>query len=357
MKLTNLLKFRVFAITILASALFLTQSCGNDDDGPDPVVINKTVLQGVLTTANNLISTSVEGTASGQFVAGSKAVLQSAITLAQGVYDNTASTQIAIDNTVISLNQAITVFNGKAIVPIDPTNLSGHWTFDEGTGTTVKDYSGNNFTGTLGRVNMGAWDGGIPTWTTDRYGNANKALAFNKGSKVTIPYNTKLNPSKMSVSVWVKIAEQKPNRFMGLHSWNGFKFEVQDGMKAFFTGATTANGIYDRDFAGANPLALNTWYNLVVTFGDGHTVFYVNGFPVQDWDNTPGTLALVTGHDLVFGVDSSKYAAVDTNYDADKIIPLAWGGFLNGSLDDVRIYKSVLTASQVTSIYNTEKVN
>jgi len=355
MKLTNFLKLRVFGIVIIAIALFLVQSCGgSEDDGPDPVI--KTALQTALASANNLISTSVEGTANGQFISGSKAVLSSSVALAQAVLDNPASTQIEIDNTVIALNAAVAVFLSKAIVPIDPTNLSGHWTFDEGTGTTVKDYSGNNFTGTLGRVNMGDWDGANPRWTTDRYGNANKALAFNKGSKVTIPYNTKLNPTKISVSVWVSIAEQRNNRFMGLHAWNGFKFEVQDGMKSFFTAASSA-GFHDRDFAGANPLALNTWYHLVVTFGDGHMVFYVNGFPVQDWDNTPGTLATVSGHDLVFGVGSSKYAAVDTNYDVDKIIPLAWGNYLNGSLDEVRIYKSVLTQSQVSSIYNTERVN
>jgi len=355
MKLTNFLKLRVFGIVIITSALFLVQSCGgSEDDGPDPVIINKTALQTALASANNLISTSVEGTANGQFISGSKAGLSSSIALAQAVFANPASTQIEIDNTVIALNAAIAVFLSKSIVPIDPTNLSGHWTFDDGTGTTVKDYSGNNFTGTFGSV--AGLGGGVPQWTADRYGNANKAIAFDKGAKITIPYNTKLNPVKMSVSVWIKIPEKRNNRFMGLHSWEGFKFEVQDGMKSFFT-ASSSSGIYDRDFAGANPLALNTWYHLVVTFGDGHMVFYVNGFPVQDWDNTPGTLALVSGHDLVFGVGSSKYADVDTNYDVDKIIPLAWGNYLNGSLDEVRIYKSVLTQSQVSSIYNTERVN
>ena len=353
MRITNFLKSRVLILTVLLGGLLMVQSCGGSDDGPDPV--NTTNLQGAITEATNIVSAAVEGTAAGQYVYGSKAKLQTAIDLAKGVLASTTSTQIAVDNTVIALQQAMTVFAASAITPIDPTNLVGHWTFDAGTGTTVLDYSGNNFTGTLGRVNMGAWDGAVPTWTTDRYGNANKALAFNKGSKITIPYNTKLNPAKMSVSVWVSIAEQRNNRFMGLHSWNGFKFEVQDGMKSFFTAATTANGIFDRDFAGANPLVLNTWYHLVVTFGDGHMIFYVNGVMVQDWDNTPGTLALVTGHDLVFGVDSSKYAAVDTNYDVDKIIPLAWGNYLNGSLDEIRIYKSVLTGPQVTSIYNTEK--
>jgi hypothetical protein len=39
------------------------------------------------------------------------------------------------------------------------------------------------------------------------------------------------------------------------------------------------------------------------------------------------------------------------------VIPAAWGGYLHGSLDEVRIYKVALTATQVTSIYDLEKPN
>lgn len=358
MKTTKFFKSKTFMLAFLITGLTFLQSCSGSDDA---VVISKVQLEAAIATATTSLTTAVEGSAKDQYVIGSKVQLQTALDLAKAVLANSASTQIQVDNAVIALNQALAVFATKKIVPIDAANLLGQWTFDEGTGSTAKDYSGNNYNGTFGSAvaGLGGSAAGVlgtalPTWTTDRYGNANKALAFNKGAKVTIPYNSALNPQKMSVSVWVKVAEKKDgNRFMGLHSWNGFKFEIQGGNLPFFTG-NTATATYDRDDAGT-AVDLNKWYNLAVTFGDGKTTFYINGVSVKAWDNTPGTLKLVTGHDLVFGVDSSKYAATTTNYDADKIIPAEWGGFFNGSLDEIRIYKSVLTDSQVKSIYDAEK--
>jgi hypothetical protein len=359
MKTTKFFKSKTFMLAFLITGLTFLQSCSGSDD--DAVVINKVQLEAAIATATNSLTTAVEGSAKDQYVIGSKVQLQTALDLAKAVLANSASTQIQVDNAVIALNQALALFATKKIVPIDAANLLGQWTFDEGTGSTAKDYSGNNYNGTfgsavagLGGPTAGVLGTALPTWTSDRYGNANKALAFNKGAKVTIPYNSALNPQKISISVWVKVAEKKDgNRFMGLHSWNGFKFEIQGGNLPFFTGNTTT-ATYDRDDAGT-AVDLNKWYNLAVTFGDGKTTFYINGVSVKAWDNTPGTLKLVTGHDLVFGVDSSKYAATTTNYDTDKIIPAEWGGFFNGSLDEIRIYKSVLTDSQVKSIYDAEK--
>lgn len=352
MKITEFLKSKVVVLAILMGGALLMNSCDGSDDDPVAPTIEKSALQTAISSAETAASTAVEGTAEGQFVYGSTDVLQSAIDLAQGVLGNANSTQIAIDNTVIAINEAINVFEANAIVPIDPANLVGQWTFDEGTGTTVADFSGNNFSGTFGSV--AGFGGGTPTWTTDRYGNENKAILFDLGAKITVPYNNALNPTVMSISVWIRADENRDsNRFMGLHSWNGYKFQLQSANKSFFTGATS-DGIWDRD---TDPgLELDTWYHLTVTIGEGNMTFYINGTETKVWDNTPGTMATVSGHDLVFGVDSSKYADTADNYDADKIIPLAWGGYFHGAMDEVRIYKSVLTASQVTSIYDTEKV-
>jgi hypothetical protein len=353
MKLTKFLKARVLILTILLGGSLLVQSCGgSDDEGPAAVVIDKAALQSAIGNASTVGSSAVEGTAEGQYVYGSIADLLAAIDLAQGVLDNSNSTQVAIDNTVIALNAALDVFDSNAIVPIDPANLVGQWTFDEGSGTTVADFSGNNFSGTFGSV--AGFGGGTPEWTVDRYGNDNKAILFDLGAKITVPYNNALNPTVMSISVWIRADENRDsNRFMGLHSWNGYKFQLQSANKSFFT-AATSDGIWDRDTDPS--LELNTWYHLAVTIGDGNMTFYINGTETKVWEDTPGTMATVTDHDLVFGVGSSQYADTADNYDADKIIPLAWGGYFHGAMDEVRIYKSVLTASQVTSIYDTEKV-
>ena len=230
--------------------------------------------------------------------------------------------------------------------------LVGHWTFDEGEGTTANDYSGNNFHGTL-MSGADTWGGGLPVWSTDRYGNDGQALFFNEGAYVHIPNNAAFSPANITISLWVNAAETlENNRFIGLHSWNGYKFQLQSANKSFFTIATT-DGIYDRDTDP--PLNLNEWYHLAVTFGGGNMTFYVDGTQTQVWDNTPGTAVPVSGNALVFGRDTDEYAADGSNYDNDLIIPLDWGGYFHGYMDEVRIYNTVLSATQIQSIYDTEK--
>ena len=123
----------------------------------------------------------------------------------------------------MSLNSAITIYNAAVIAEIAPENLVGHWKFDDGSGTTVADASGNNFTGTFGAETMLDASAENPVWTADRFGTANKALLFDKGAKVTVPYSGAINPGEISISVWIRIDEQRNNRFMGLHSWHGYK--------------------------------------------------------------------------------------------------------------------------------------
>lgn len=68
-------------------------------------------------------------------------------------------------------------------VTVKPAEIVAHWKFDEGSGTTVGDSSGNGNTGTL--VNN-------PTWTDSGIGGA---LAFSGGSRAE------------SVSLWFKTSQ------------------------------------------------------------------------------------------------------------------------------------------------------
>jgi len=325
-------------LLVMASSTLLFVSCKKDKE---EVKVDKTALQQAITAANSLISTTTEGTAEGQYLPGSKAVFQVVIDAATVVNANPAATQTEVDNTVIALEAATVAYNSNIVEAIAPDALMGHWTFDEGSGTTLTDFSGNSFDGTLMDGDT-TWGGGLPAWTTDRYGNAGGALMFDLGGHVLIPYNSALNPGTMSISLWVNAAESlENNRFMGIHSWHGYKFQLQSADKAFFTIATT-DGIYDRDTDP--PLELNTWYHLVVAFGGGHTIFYINGTQTHDWDNTPGTALPIADHDLVFGKDSDHHTSQSSP------------SYFHGAMDEVRIYNTVLTAAQVLTIYELEKV-
>ena len=354
MKNMKKLKFIMLLCVVLSGSIALLQSCSSDDDsGGSPPTADKAMLKTTITTAIALKSDTEEGTAVGNYTEGSQATLQAAIDLAQGIFDNPASTQAQVNAAVVSLDTAIADYNAAVVEEIDPANLVGHWKFDEGSGTTTADDSGNNFTGTFGAETMLDDAAEHPVWTTDRYGIANKALLFDKGSKVTVPYNAAINPPMMSISVWIRIDETRDNnRFIGLHEWEGYKFQTQTIDKAFFTSHTT-EGTYDKDTDP--PLEVGQWYHLAVSAGDGNTTFYINGAQVEQWDDTPGTMFPDSSHDLTFGVGSSQYAATTDNYDTDGIIPAEWGGYFHGAVDEIRIYKTILSATQVTSIYNAEK--
>lgn len=327
---------------------FSFYGCNNDEDEK----VEKTTLRVKIEQSETLLNEAVEGTASGQYILGSKAVFAGKIDLAKAVYNDVNATQTQVDDAIIALDLAIDEFEASKVAPIALDHLVGHWTFDDGSGTTLTDFSGKGFHGTL-KSGADTWGGGLPVWTTDRYGNQGKALSFNEGAYVLIPNNPALSPPNITISLWIKAFEiLTSNRFMGLHSWNGYKFELQSANKSFFT-INTTEGIYDRDTDP--PLAINEWYHLAVTFGNGNTTFYIDGTKTQVWENTPGTADPVTGFDLVFGRDADIYAPDATNYEVDQIIPLAWGGYFHGIMDEVRIYNTVLSESQILSIFNLEK--
>lgn len=335
---------------IIATAIVAISFTGCKKEEDDKV--DKTTLQLKIEQAETLLDGAVEGTAAGQYTYGSKAVFEGKINLAKAVYDDANATQTQVDDAIIALDLAIDEFEAAIIAPIALDHLVGHWTFDDGTGTTLTDFSGNAFHGTL-KSGADTWGGGLPEWTTDRYGNQGKALSFNEGAYVLIPNNPALSPPNITISLWIKaFGTLENNRFMGLHSWNGYKFQLQSANKSFFT-INTTEGIYDRDTDP--PLVLNEWYHLAVTFGNGSTTFYIDGTKTMVWDNTPGTADPVTGFDLVFGRDADIYAPDATNYEVDLIIPLAWGGYFYGQMDEVRIYNTVLSESQILSIYDLEK--
>ena len=348
--------------TVVLGAGYVVSSCSTDD-AVIPVV--KTDLIAAIDAANSLLATTSEGVAAGNYIKGSKAPLIVAVDAAQDVADDATATQVTVTNAGVALAAAVATYDSQKVVPIDPANLVGQWTFDEITsavaGAVIKDYSGNGRNGTI-KEGHSFWGAGLPVLAADRYGDDNKALHFDKGSNVEIPYNAALNPTEMSVSMWAKADVNDPivnNQYMiSLNRWNGFKLNFQDSPKAFFTAKADVVGnpdpqYYDRD--NASPLVTQgKWWHIVVTFGNGHMIFYLDGVMVKDWDNTPGTAVSLSADpvNLVFGQDlpTSKYETVDTSP-----YYVNWGGFYIGTLDEVRMYKSVLTASQVTSIYEVEK--
>lgn len=355
-------KFLMYAATLLLFAGGMTM-CSKDSTTP---AVDKTAMTAAITAANTLLAGAKEGVAEGNYLKGSKATYQTAVTAAQAVVADAAATQAQVTAALASLNAATATFNGSLVTAIDKANLAGQWTFDEvattTAGTVVKDYSGNSRDGQI-KVGHPFWGSGVVSLVADRYGVAGKALGFDKGANVEVPYSAGLNPGIMSLSVWAKPAVNNPivnnQYFISMNRWNGYKFNFQDTPRAFFTATyddPSANPpkvktcCYDRD-QHVGTAKQGEWHHYVLTFGGGHEVFYIDGILVYDWgavagEGVAGTIStLASPVNLVFGQGLPTAGYVGTPDD----------GYYIGALDEVRIYKSVLTPAQVTSIYNIEK--
>jgi hypothetical protein len=187
------------------------------------------------------------------------------------------------------------------------------------------------------------------------------AYHFDNGGNIEVPYKASLNPTELSISVWVKKSAPATRTIntdtytiLSLNRWNGYKFQLQSANKFFFT-VKAVNGTdtayYDRDDETA-VLDNDVWYHGVVTYKPGEMDFYVNGDLVKSWTNTPNSpITLANPINFVIGQDlpTDKYLTVDGDFQ------VAWGGFWTGDLDDVMLYNIALDGPQVKSIYNNQK--
>lgn len=205
------------------------------------------------------------------------------------------------------------------------TGLLAHYTFDEGSGTTVVDHSGNRHDGTL--------SGG--TWITG--GKFGGALHFGGTDYVTID-DFPIAHSSFSVSAWVRSTNAPLDGFETLLStevvfeagWevNLDKLDSGLGIQSAYWD-TTINGYIQVDCAC---IPANQWTHVVsVLDGDAHTLkVYVDGNLVGV---TPAARAIVPGEPaLLMG---------------------AWSGnqrHLVGDIDDVAIYSRALIPEEIISL-------
>ena len=328
--------------------------CKKDDEEECPTV-DYTALDEQIAEAQQLIDNANEGNLPGDYLPGSKDVLQQAISLAEGVRNTACVTQQQLNSAQVALQAAMDTFEDQKVTDVAPEALVAHWLFNG----DASDASGNGHDGTLsaGHENWGA---GMPTLDTDRHGNANYCYKFQDGGNIVVPNSSAFIPEGLTISVWLNMYETWANNyFISNDIWHCWKFQVQDANKPFFTAhinkddGSGEDAYVDKD-SNAGILELNTWYHVVLTYTSGKMIFYIDGVKVQEWDDFPtGTLIEPhTGIDLCIG-----QALPTADFDDGDHQWQEWLGFFKGWLDDMRIYNVVLTDAQVTSLYNYEKDN
>ncbi|MCC8426316.1 LamG domain-containing protein [Mucilaginibacter sp. UR6-11] len=349
----NLKKYMAM-IFAAGAVMLLIGSCKKSESQAD-YNSNKAALSLQIDSAQNLYTTAVEGKAAGNYSIGSKAVLKTAIDLANGVKTG-RFTQQEVNNALANLKRAESAFKANIIQEVSPDNLVAYWKFDGDT----KDASGNGHdgvlkTGWVGNSAATAVDGGtLPVLTTDRAGAANKAYSFNNGAYVEVPYAASLRPASFTLSVWVKVAATNAGNYIfSLDRWNGYKFQLQSNNFPFITLNTDA-GYHDiDDNPGAVPIG--TWTHVAVSYTNGTVVFYINGVVVKTV-SSPGTpLPLPVITNLAIGNEMPKTAYNFTDSSSSQYFYGA--SYFMGAIDDMRLYNKVLSVSEVHSIYVMEQPN
>lgn len=103
-KITSQSIFLLFATLFVAGSLI--SSCKKDTK-TTTVAVNRTVLRDSIASADTLLAYSTEGVADGDYQIGSKATLKVTVDAVSVIANDSASTQVAINNAVVNLNQAV----------------------------------------------------------------------------------------------------------------------------------------------------------------------------------------------------------------------------------------------------------
>src|SRR5262249_15913156 len=168
---------------------------------------------------------------------------------------------------------------------VTPTGLVAYWKFDEGSGTTVSDSSGNGNTGTL--VNR-------PLWTTGRVGNA---LFFDGiDDNITVPDSNSLDlSSSFTLSAWVNPASTFTDfRSIVVKNYSYYLYASVAGYCGDGSPLGGFSGATNQTVSQPSPLPINTWTHLAVTYNGSPLTFYQNGVAVPT-ANFPGALSATTG--------------------------------------------------------------
>ncbi|MEY2571560.1 MAG: hypothetical protein QOE63_1910, partial [Acidimicrobiaceae bacterium] len=232
--------------------------------------------------------------------------------VANGTYTLTAIARDAAGNAKTSTAVQVTVANSTPV----PTGLVGAWSFDDGSGTTAADRSGNGNNGTL----KGA------TWTTSgRYGGA---LSFNGTSDwVTVPDSNSLDlTGPMTLEAWIK-----PR---ALTAWNTVLMKEYGTYYSYALYATDDSLVptgWARDAVawGNGPVSTTAWTHLAFTYDGTVAKLYVNG--------------------VMTSSSSNVFALPNTNGPLRIGGNGIWGEYFNGLIDDVRVYSRPLSPAEVTA--------
>lgn len=192
-----------------------------------------------------------------------------------------------------------------------------------------------------------------PTFTTDRKGKANSAIQLDgQNDYFYMAESPSLRPTTLSISVWIKPTTVE--RVMQIYNKSRFSDGTQEMYSSLIRPNTGGTGIVIntdvkqnsncqagvgwQTFSFTSSIQLNTWHHVVMTYSGRSARMYFDNALLFTRDDLPrSNIDECQGGDLKFGAQSQ-----------------AFPNFFNGAMDDIRIYRKVLSVSEVQALYNKE---
>jgi hypothetical protein len=198
-------------------------------------------------------------------------------------------------------------------------DLVGHWTLNEGSGATAYDASGNGNDGTLN---------GNPKWVVGHLGGA---LEFD-GSDDYVDCGTgaSLDLTKWTVMFWLRINQNK--------DYNGFVIKGLDAAENYeVLGFADGSFHFPIAFADGTRTYVNTSPGVIIPDEWAHFAY--------SYDSTEGRRFYKNGESVFEDAESKTPRASTASLTIGNEQPMT--RYVNGAMDDVRIYSHVLTEPEI----------
>jgi glucose/arabinose dehydrogenase/PKD repeat protein/fibronectin type 3 domain-containing protein len=218
----------------------------------------------------------------------------------------------------------VNVSVSNASAPPLPPDLMAGWGFNEATGTSSADLSGNGNTATLQNN---------PAWVSGKYGTGVKFDHIDDFLTVLNSPTMNITGNSLTISMWINPLGGTGDQELLGKFWNAnmtspyyqYAIELQSNGSVPVLLVGSAAGLTSVSMGSALPIG--QWSHLAITFNGSVAAFYRNG-------------SLVTSAPLSVSLsarDSLFYMGADVSNSQ----------FLNATLDDLRIYRRALDQAQI----------
>ncbi len=250
-----------------------------------------------------------------------------------------------------SADNVVTAANASFTTTMDPS-LDAFYPFNG----NANDESGNSYHGQLGD---NATPSTFPTLTTDRFGNADKAFSFDGNDYIALnKYVTFDSISEITVCAWVLSADSTSDKYIiSFDRSESYRLALNDDVNPYVGWDTTdsSGNASPNDLGTPDSYEDGDWHHICGWYNSSTTVdkkIFIDGEEAASGSNSHSGRNLGTNYRLKhygfigWGSEASSFDGNASNTHA--------GDFMNGKIDDVRIYSRSLSDEEISALYTRE---